>query len=76
MKSKRQTAQADDFPRGIGQPARRALHGAGYRQLDQLAGVEVTDIAYLHGIGPKAIQVLREALAEKGLTFGGEENAS
>jgi predicted flap endonuclease-1-like 5' DNA nuclease len=65
-------AEQDDsgFPRGIGAPATRALHGAGYTQLRQLAGVPVADLKKLHGMGPKALRVLQEALGAKGLSLG------
>ena len=29
------------------------------------------DLLKLHGMGPKAIELLRQALAERGLSFGG-----
>ncbi|MET9346912.1 DNA-binding protein [Streptomyces termitum] len=57
---------ATDFPRGVGAPATRALAAAGYTRLDQLAGVP----AALHGVGPKALRVLGEALAERGRSLG------
>ncbi|MFE6224900.1 MULTISPECIES: DNA-binding protein [unclassified Streptomyces] len=55
-----------DLPRGIGAPATRALAAAGYTRLDQLAGVPAAELAALHGVGPKALRVLSEALAERG----------
>ncbi|MET9673176.1 DNA-binding protein [Streptomyces sp. NPDC006482] len=55
-----------DLPRGIGAPATRALVAAGYTRLDALAGVPVAELAALHGVGPKALRVLGEALAERG----------
>ncbi|GAA3399642.1 DNA-binding protein [Paenibacillus hodogayensis] len=60
-----------DFPRGVSQPARRALAGAGYRLLEQLNGVAEADLLRLHGMGPKAMDALRRALAEKGMAFAG-----
>lgn len=57
------------FPRGVAQPALRALARAGYRRLDDLAGVRESDLAKLHGIGPKALRALREALDKKGKSF-------
>ncbi len=59
-----------DLPRGIGAPATRALTGAGYTRLEQLAGVPETDLAGLHGVGPKAVRILREALEDRGLSLG------
>jgi predicted flap endonuclease-1-like 5' DNA nuclease len=65
-------ADQDDtgFPRGIGAPATRALHGAGYTQLRQLAGVPATELRKLHGMGPKALRILQEALADQDLSLG------
>ena len=60
-----------DLPKGIGAPATRALVGAGYTKLSQLAGVRESDLAALHGVGPKAIRILQAALddaGERGLT--------
>ena len=59
-----------DLPRGISRPATRALHGAGYTCLEQLAGVSERELGALHGVGPKALRILREALEERGLSFG------
>jgi predicted Fe-Mo cluster-binding NifX family protein len=50
-------------------PARRALHGAGYTRLEDLAKVTESDVMMLHGMGPNAMQVLRNALKERGLSF-------
>jgi hypothetical protein len=56
----------DAFPRGIGRPATGALLEAGYTELGQLDGVAAADLLQLHGVGPKAVAVLREALAAQG----------
>jgi hypothetical protein len=58
-----------EFPPGIGAPARRALDNAGYTHLEQLTTVTETELARLHGMGPKALGRLREALAAAGLSF-------
>ncbi|AYF73031.1 DNA-binding protein [Nocardia yunnanensis] len=57
------------WPRGIGAPATRALTAAGYTSVEQLAGAREHDLLALHGMGPKAIRVLREALTAQGLDF-------
>lgn len=62
------TDPQSDFP-NIGSPARRALFAAGYTQLDQLTGITEADLLKLHGVGPKAVRLLRSALAERGLSF-------
>jgi predicted Fe-Mo cluster-binding NifX family protein len=50
-------------------PAQRALRGAGYSTLQQLAKAHESDIAALHGIGPNALAVLKRELAASGLAF-------
>jgi hypothetical protein len=57
------------WPKGLSQPAIRALTGAGYTHVEQLANVSEKTIAGLHGMGPKGVRILRETLAEKGLSF-------
>ena len=58
-----------DLPTGLSKPAQRALAGAGYSRLEQLTHVSEKEILALHGMGPKGIRQLREALAEKGWSF-------
>jgi hypothetical protein len=65
------TAQpAAGWPRGIGAPGTRALIAAGYTQLTQLAGVPAAELRRLHGMDPKALGILQEALAAQGLSLG------
>lgn len=61
-----------DLPRGIGKAATGALVHAGYARLAQLTKLTERYVADLHGVGPKAIGVLRAALAERGLSFKAE----
>jgi hypothetical protein len=56
-----------DFPRRIGRPATGALVHAGYTRLSQLDGVPARDVLALHGVGPKAVRLLQEALAAQGM---------
>lgn len=58
-----------DLPSGLSNPARSALIAAGYTHLEQIAGVAQKTLAQLHGMGPKGIEILRAALAERGLRF-------
>lgn len=58
-----------DLPKSIGNPATRALTGAGITRLEQLTQKSEAEILNLHGVGPRAIRILREALAERGLSF-------
>jgi hypothetical protein len=61
-----------DLPAGLSNPARRALTTLGITQLDQLTTHRAKDILNLHGMGPKGIRMLRQALAERGLAFEGD----
>ncbi|MEP7291316.1 MAG: DNA-binding protein [Chloroflexota bacterium] len=57
-----------DFPK-LSAPAQRALTGAGYTRLEQLAGVSATELMKLHGFGANALEKLRGALAAKGMSL-------
>jgi hypothetical protein len=57
------------FPRVIGRPATSALHAAGYTRLDQLTSVTGAELLKLHGMGPKALGILRETLRARGESF-------
>ncbi|HEY6488558.1 MAG: hypothetical protein WCC26_14375 [Terracidiphilus sp.] len=57
------------FPKGVAKPAQRALAAAGYTSLDQLANARRADLAAMHGMGPRALDVLRQALQAKGKDF-------
>ncbi len=59
----------DTLPK-IGAPATRALHDAGYTTLRQLAGVPRAELAELHGMGPKALRTIEDALARHDLGLG------
>jgi deazaflavin-dependent oxidoreductase (nitroreductase family) len=61
-----------DFPKGLAQPALRALFGAGYTRLGQLTNVSETDLLKLHGMGPKAIGLLRASLNARGQSFANQ----
>ena len=62
-------SELDTLPK-IGAPATRALHGAGYTSLRDVAGVPRVQLAGLHGVGPKALRILQEALERHGLSLG------
>ena len=53
------------LPRTIGAPATRALRALGVTTLEQVADFSDTDLAAIHGVGPIAIERLREALSER-----------
>jgi hypothetical protein len=48
-----------------GAPARAALAALGIRSLEDLEGIDLDGLLELHGVGPKAVRLLRAALAER-----------
>ena len=59
----------DGFPKGVSQPALRALARAGYTHIDQLTAASENDLLALHGMGPKVLGILKSALHARGKTF-------
>ena len=59
------------WPKGVAKPAQRALANAGITRLEQLASAREADVAALHGMGPKALDILKAAMAARGLSFAG-----
>ena len=57
------------FPKGVSRPAQRALASAGVTSIDDLTRFSEAELAALHGMGPKALGLLKEALAMKGKSF-------
>ncbi len=53
----------------MGSPAFRALTAAGFGGVADLAGASTAALLQLHGVGPKAIRILADALAARGLAF-------
>lgn len=53
----------------ISGPANRALQGAGITSLQDVARRTRKQIADLHGMGPKGLRMLEEALAHHNLTY-------
>ena len=61
----------DDLPLSIGRPALGALRAAGIDRLSEVARHGEQELLALHGVGPKAVRLLRAALAERGLDLSG-----
>lgn len=55
----------DALPRSIGKPATRALLAAGIKNMTDVAARSEAELAALHGVGPKALRLLAEALAQR-----------
>ncbi|MCA9837318.1 MAG: DNA-binding protein [Trueperaceae bacterium] len=66
--TKSQVTHDNAFPK-ISKPALRALSNAGYTKLEQLTQVSESELVKLHGMGPKALGILKLALQEQGLSF-------
>jgi len=60
-----------EFPRSIGKVAARALAAHGFTRFDQLTRVRPETLLEIHGVGPKAVGILREELATRDLSFAG-----
>ena len=71
MKNKDLYQPETDFPFSIGRPAGNALKHAGYFRLKQLGKISEAELLQLHGVGPKAVGILRELLKEQGMSFAG-----
>lgn len=57
------------FPAGVAQPAVRALASIGVTKVEQLSKHRESDVAALHGMGPKALGILKTALKTQGKSF-------
>ncbi len=58
-----------DLPKAIGGPATRALVRVGITTLEQVAELTEAELKKMHGVGPKAIRILADALHESGRVF-------
>jgi hypothetical protein len=56
-------------PKGMSNPATRALATIGVTRISQLVAHTERDIADLHGMGPSGIKALKAALLKMGLGF-------
>ncbi len=66
MANARLADPSSDLPATIGDPARNTLAVAGITRLDQLPDRTGAETLALHGMGPKALSLLRDALAARG----------
>ena len=61
-----ETPASTDLPATIGKPATRALLGAGITSLARVSAHSEAELLALHGVGPKAVRILTEHLAQQG----------
>ena len=65
-----------DLPSGLSNPARRALAAAGITRLEQFANISEAELLKLHGMGPKGVQTIKQALRENGSAFASPEKSA
>lgn len=70
-RTKEQTESA--FPKGIAKPALRALASVGISRLDQVTRLTESQLLALHGMGPKAIGIIKVALSTQGKSLAKEK---
>jgi len=58
-----------DLPAAIGKPAGRALAGISIARLTDLTRHTEAEMLALHGVGPKAVRILKEELKARCLSF-------
>ncbi|OCT12328.1 hypothetical protein A8709_31340 [Paenibacillus pectinilyticus] len=68
MSTNKLEEQQSDLPK-LSNPAKRALSGAGIACLHDLTKITEPELKKLHGMGPKAIEMIRHELEAKGLSF-------
>lgn len=56
-----------DLPNEIGKTAARELSQRGIDSLERVAPHSRKELLAIHGVGPKAVRILGDALAERGL---------
>lgn len=57
-----------DLPNSMGKTAPRELQSAGVDSLQKASERTEKELLAIHGVGPKAIRIMKEAMKEKGLT--------
>jgi predicted flap endonuclease-1-like 5' DNA nuclease len=63
-----------ELPSRMGKPALRALAAAGISKFEELSAISEKELLKLHGIGPKAIRIIKEELQKHGMDFAKPEN--
>lgn len=62
-------AAETEFPSSMGKVAPRELAAHGITRFDQLTEWTEADLLAIHGVGPKAIRILRDELDSRNLSF-------
>ncbi|MCB9913051.1 MAG: DUF2200 family protein [Planctomycetes bacterium] len=72
--AKRTNAGSGDLPK-LGAPAMRAMESLGVTTLAQVAKHTASELLDLHGFGPKALETIRQALADRSQSLKGDSSA-
>lgn len=56
-----------NFPVGMGKVPPRELHAHGITSLTKATKYSEKELLAIHGVGPKAVRILKEALAKQNL---------
>jgi DNA-directed RNA polymerase alpha subunit len=75
-KSSPPLTNAHALPSGLSAPARRALAAAGITRLEQFTTISEAELLKLHGMGPKAIETIKQSMRENGLAFTKAEQSA
>lgn len=63
------TLSTTEFPRSIGKVAARELAQAGYTRYEHLTQVSQKTLLGIHGVGPKALDILEKERTQRGLAY-------
>lgn len=72
MPDRRKEEPESALPKGLGKPATRALATIGVSRLEQVTRFSEAQLLALHGVGPKAIRILKAALEAQGKSLAGD----
>ncbi len=64
-------APSDDFPKEIGKVAARELGVNGINNLKDIVNYSEAELLAIHGVGPKAVKIIKEVLQKQGASLKG-----
>jgi len=72
MPKAKRSSPVSAFPKGIPQPALRALASIGITRLDHVTRFTEAQLLALHGMGPKALGIIKAELRARGKSLARE----
>lgn len=73
MRNQSKSPSACAFPKGVAAPALRALASVGVTRLDQVTRFSESQLLALHGMGPRAIGIIKATLRAQGKSLAMEK---